>query len=195
MRRLAFTVAALACFAAPLTAQAAPFPPRLNYAYNLAIDYWGERPAGCARIDKQIVPPGSLGNPEVGAISGRSTKVPANAAPGSVPCILWVDRAYAEPIIFDLLCAVMLHNVGHLLGRGYSANPWSVMHPSIPVPPLCRLKGHQSARLYLLRLKFHWLQAKNGPRGVRARRRTVRAMHAEAKRFWGEPPPRLRWQG
>lgn len=185
MRRLVATAVVCMFVAAPLaTAGAAPFPPRLNYAYDLALNYWGTQPTGCLSIDKEVVAPGSLGDPEVGAISGRSTQVPAGAAPGSVPCILWIDRAYTEPIIFDLLCAVMVHHVGHLLGNGYSSNPSDVMSPTIPVPALCKIKGRQSARLYMLRLKFHWLQAKDGARAVQARQQTLREINAEAQRFW-----------
>lgn len=165
-------------------ATAAPFPARLNFAYELALDYWHQQPTGCGTLDKEIVPQGSLGNSEVGAISGRSTHVPAGSPPGSIDCILWIDRAYAEPIIFDLLCAVMVHHVGHLLGNGYSSNPSDVMSPTIPVPALCKIKGRQSARLYMLRLKFHWLQAKDGARAVQARQQTLREINAEAQRFW-----------
>lgn len=171
----------------PASAGAAPFPPRLNFAYNLAIDYWGEQPTACATVDKQIVPPGSLGNAEVGAISGQTSHVPADASPGSIDCILWIDRAYAEPIIFDLLCAVMVHGVGHLLGREYSSNPNNVMHESIPVPQLCKVKGQQSARLYLLRLKFHWLQTREGEKAERLREKARAAMSREAERFWSMP--------
>ena len=172
---------------APASAEAAPFPPRLNFAYNLAIDYWGQRPTACASIDRQIVPPGALGNAEVGAISGQASHVPADAGPGSIDCILWIDRAYAEPIIFDLLCAVVVHGVGHLLGREYSSDPNNVMHESIPVPQLCKVKGQQAARLYLLRLKFHWLQTRAGDKAQRLREHVRDAMSQEAERFWSMP--------
>jgi hypothetical protein len=171
----------------PAAGQAAPFPPRLNFAYKLAIDHWGEHPSACASIDRQIVPPGSLGNAQIGAISGMSSYVAPDAPPGSVECFLWIDRAYAEPIIFDLLCAVMFHHVGHLLGMEDSADPRSVMNESIPVPGLCRAKGRQSARLYLLRLKFHWLQTRHGAKPRRLRRQVHGEMHREARRFWSTP--------
>lgn len=188
MKRLAIAVVMLSVLAlAPTTAQAAPYPPSLKFAYRLAIDYWGEEPSACMSIDRQIVPPGSLGNPQVGAISGMSSYVPADAPPGSISCFLWIDRAYAEPIIFDFLCAVMLHHVGHLLGREDSSDPINVMNESIPVPPLCKVKGQQSARLYLLRLKFHWLQTRRGAKPMQLRQRTRHEMRQEASRFWSMP--------
>jgi hypothetical protein len=116
-----------------------------------------------------------------------SNQVPADAPPGSVNCILWIDRAYAEPIIFDLLCAVMVHHYGHLLAMEHSSNPRSVMHDRIPVPGACKAKGRQSARLHLLRLKFRWLQTRKGPGALRARQRVRRELRAEARRFWSTP--------
>ncbi len=172
---------------APAATQAAPFPPGLNFAYEIAVGFWGEEPTACGRIDRQVVPAGSLGNPEIGAISGMSTYVPADAAPGSLDCFLWIDRAYAEPIIFDLLCAVMVHHVGLLLGMEDSPDPSSVMYERIPVPQVCRAKGRQSARLYLLHLKFRWLQARRGPKIRRVRHRVRRELRNEAQRFWAMP--------
>jgi hypothetical protein len=186
MKRLAATVALLIVLAVPAAAQAAPFPPRLNFAYDLAIDYWGQTPQACASIDKQIVPAGSLGNPLSGfAISGRATQPAADAAPGSVGCILWIDRAYAEPIIFDLLCAVMVHNVGHLLGKEHHEDPANPMHEDIPVPSLCEAKGRQATRLYMLRMKLHWLQKQgNGEKVEQARVQTRREVTRQAQLFW-----------
>jgi len=172
---------------APAATQAAQFPPGLNFAYDIAVHFWGEEPVACASVDRQVVPAGSLGNPEIGAISGMSTYVPPEAAPASLNCFLWIDRAYAEPIIFDLLCAVMVHHVGHLLGKQDSSDPRDVMYEGIPVPPVCRVKGRQSARLYLLHLKFRWLQAQRGRKAVRVRHRVRRELRREAQRFWSMP--------
>jgi hypothetical protein len=188
MKRLGATIVLIILVAVPTTAQAAPFPPRLNFAYSLATGYWGQTPQACASIDKQIVPPGSLGNPLSNfAISGRATQPAEDAPPSSVDCILWIDRAYAEPIIFDLLCAVMVHNVGHLLGKGHSEDPRDVMHESIPVPELCNVKGRQATRLYMLRMKLHWLQKQRGDKVVRLRLQTRREVSQEAERFWAAP--------
>jgi hypothetical protein len=184
---LAIALAAVASAVLPAGAPAAPFPPSLKFAYRLAVEHWGEEPSACRSIDRQIVPPGSLGNPQIGAISGMSSYVAPDAAPRSIDCFLWIDRAYAEPIIFDLLCAVMLHHVGHLLGMEDSPDPHSVMNERIPVPGTCRAKGRQSARLYLLRLKFHWLQTRQGVRPARLRHRVLREMRREAARFWAIP--------
>jgi hypothetical protein len=187
---LAVIVIAMGMLAlAPTPAQAAPFSPRLNFAYVLATGYWSQEPEACASIDKQIVPPGSLGDPRIGATSGRSSQVLPDAQPGSVSCILWIDRAYAEPIIFDLLCAVMVHHVGHLLGLEHSPDPRNAMHANIPVPRLCKVKGRQATRLYILRLKFHRLRSRRGAKVERKRRRLLRELRNEAKRFW-TPPPR-----
>lgn len=186
MKRIAASVALILLVAVPTTAQAASFPPRLNFAYKLATDYWGQTPEACASIDKQIVPAGSLGIPGSGfAISGRATQPAPSTPPGSVNCILWIDRAYAEPIIFDLLCAVMLHNVGHLIGKEHSEDPTNVMSETIPVPELCSVKGQQATRLYMLRMKLHWLQKqKDGDKVVRMRVQTRREVSQVAKLFW-----------
>lgn len=188
---LALAAALLALAMGAGAATAAPFPARLNFAYELALDYWHQQPTGCGTLDKEIVPQGSLGNSEVGAISARSTHVPAGSPPGSIDCILWVDRAYAEPIIFDLLCAVMVHGVGHLVGMEYSPDPRNVMNQSIPVPQLCKVKGRQSARLYLLRLKYHWLQTQHGAKVKRLRGQARQQIEREAARFWSAPKPGL----
>lgn len=184
MKRLAGVVSVAILLAVPMSAQAAPFPPRLDFAYDLAIAYWGREPTACASIDRQIVPPGSLGDPLIGAISGSATQVPADALPNSVGCALWIDRAYAEPIIFDLLCAVMVHNVGHLLGMEHSADPTDVMNAGIPVPRLCDAKGRQSTRLYFLRMRFHRLQARSGAKAAQMRRQAQRKLSKAARRFW-----------
>jgi hypothetical protein len=191
LRLLTLTTALAVLAAAPSAAQAAPFPARVNFAYELALDYWHQQPTACGTIDQQIVPPGSLGNAEIGAVSGRSTHVPAGSAPGSIDCILWIDRAYAEPIIFDLLCAVVVHGVGHLLGMEYSPDPRNVMNESIPIPELCKVKGRQSARLYLLRLKYHWLQTQDGAKVKRLRDQAREQISREAARFWSAPNPGL----
>jgi hypothetical protein len=45
---------------------------------------------------------------------------------------------YARPA---LLCSVVLHEVGHLSGRGHSDNPRSVMFPEVSVDRRCKRGG------------------------------------------------------
>ncbi len=45
------------------------------------------------------------------------------------------SRLYADP---QLLCSVILHEVGHLTGRAHSSNPNSIMHFRFRVDERCR---------------------------------------------------------
>ncbi len=113
---------AVALIAAP-AGQAAPFTPELELAYAIADEYWGGPPPNCTSIDKQIVPHGSLDEGELN-VSGRATQ-PQQPE----PCILYLDRALAEPDLFGEACDTMIHEDGHLHGLGHSDDPKSVMYP------------------------------------------------------------------
>jgi hypothetical protein len=170
---------------APATAtQAAPFPPRLDFAYELAVHYWGQDPSACATIDKEVVPHGGLGTLETAPIAGLATQVPAQAPAGSVSCILWIDRSYAQPVVFSGLCAVMIHEVGHLLGMSHSSDPASVMNENPPIPPLCAAKGRALSRVLILQRRLRRLRAGHSPELTGIRRRTQRRLTTEAAEFW-----------
>lgn len=110
------------------TANAAPFTPPLNRAYQVANDYWGSEPEGCASIDVQIVPNGSLPD----NANGWAT-VPE---PGErVPCVLYLVRKLAKPSNWTMACAVMIHEAGHLRGFEHSEDPANVMYDSTLRPP------------------------------------------------------------
>ncbi|MGB7589030.1 MAG: matrixin family metalloprotease [Solirubrobacterales bacterium] len=185
MKRLLGAMVIAIFLALSIAAHAAPFPPRLNFAYDLAVQFWGREPMACSTIDKQVVPHGSLdhlGNAAVAA--GVATQVPTQAPPGSVGCILWIDRTYAQPIVFDGLCAVMVHEVGHLLGMQHSSNPADVMNEQTPIPELCSAKGAESIRLYYLRKRLHRLRVLRGAKVKEMRALTQRELSDEAGRFW-----------
>lgn len=179
---LAFAIAALGFLAAP-PASAAPFPARLDFAYELAVGYWGQEPSACSAVDREVVPHGSLGSLETKLIAGLATQVPPETAPGSVDCILWIDRSYAQPVLFSGLCALMIHEVGHLLGMGHSADPASVMNEKPAIPPICAAKGRELSRMVLLKRRLQRLRLHHGARIGDLRRLTQRSLIAEAAEF------------
>lgn len=179
---LALAIAALGLLAVP-AASAAPFPSRLDFAYELAVAYWGQGPSTCSAVDRQVVPHGSLGSLETEPIAGLATQVSPEAAAGSAECILWIDRSYAQPVVFSGLCALMFHEVGHLLGMGHSADPASVMNEKPAIPPVCAAKGRELSRMLLLRRRLQRLRLRYGAKVGDLRRLTQRSLVAEAAEF------------
>lgn len=139
-----FTILAAAAAIAGLvalsgaSAQAAPFTPRLNLAYAMAVEWWGGPPTSCASIDKQIVPARSLPS-STGHAYGLATQ-----AIRPTPCILFIDRRMVRPRAFAWACATMIHEVGHLRGLGHSPDPRSVMSVAWPPIPRCEWAGDLS---------------------------------------------------
>lgn len=107
-------------------ANAAPFTPELEMAYNLAIARWGQ-PTNCMSIELAIVPD------DLTEYEGQATQ-PSEP----MPCELWIIRRLAAPRMFGRACSVIFHEVGHLNGVGHSDDPHSLMYPNFAfVVPIC----------------------------------------------------------
>lgn len=111
---------------APAPAAAAPFPPRAERAFRIAVEYWGQESSpACASVDREVVPDELLASENADA---RATIPAPDAEPGSVSCLLEVRRSLMPLSRFYYLCSVMIHEVGHLNGLGHSSDPRSIMY-------------------------------------------------------------------
>jgi Matrixin len=131
MRRTAcaFALFALAFFLVTAPSNAAPFTPLVERAYSVANHYWGGPPTNCTSLERVIVPDNFLVSPLV-----AEATVPREPE----PCFLRISRSLAKPRNSGQLCAVMIHEDGHLHGLDHSNNPYNVMYPSIAhIPKVC----------------------------------------------------------
>ena len=126
MKQLVLAAVLLGVVASPeAEAEARPFGMYEKGLYWLATDYWGGEPRNCKVVNRVIVgptalPPGQLAEADQPprrplrreALEGCGLSVNAELAPDSYTT-----------------CLVLLHEVGHLKGRGHSQDPSSVMFP------------------------------------------------------------------
>ncbi|SRR6266496_687683 len=55
-------------------------------------------------------------------------------------CYVYFNSRRVSGLSFSKYCAIMVHEYGHLNGRGHSRNPYSIMYPKITsrnIPKVC----------------------------------------------------------
>lgn len=114
MKRLLLLGIAL-FFLGTASAQARPFEAPEEAAYTEAVAWWGEEPTLCGMVDKAVEP-----------TSGDWGFATQPDAPEPT-CFLRIDPEVLG--WYGMLCAVMRHEVGHLLGHGHVDDPTNIMDP------------------------------------------------------------------
>lgn len=160
MTKLILAVAALVALILPSSATAFPAP---TAAGDVAVAeaFWERTPTGCSSIAFSTTPmPGR---------SGEATQPEPGEAP--IACNLKVREVGVNGYTPEMVCAVALHEFGHLLGEGHSSDPSSVMYPGpvSPVPEICResapIPGTLGAReaWYEWQKLRRWCREASGP--------------------------------
>lgn len=103
---------------------------RLQENVGIAKSYWG---AVCNNVVTVVRAP----------LAGRAGEAQYSNPPGNGPnesctVIINSNRYFSDKV----LCAIEVHEFGHLKGKGHSKNPRSVMYPRITkknIPSLCKV--------------------------------------------------------
>lgn len=107
--------------------------PRVLRAERIALEIWGPVCGGDVAV--------SLADLEDDQAGQASWLVDDDGGYYRCAIIVAPHGPNGKPWPFRLLCAVVVHEVGHLAGMKHSANPRSVMYPRCSeknIPPRCR---------------------------------------------------------
>lgn len=163
-RRILGLLSVVAAFALIASAaNAAPFPPLDEAAYIDSLAAWNvASPPECLSVQREEVPESSIAG-----YAGWAT-IPS---PGErVTCSLKI----AEGLQPCEVRAVMLHEVGHLLGLSHSSSPTSVMNPDFTLEWICEL-DYWKAELLASEGKLQSLRHPCPRRGARYEMRVCRS--------------------
>lgn len=115
MATRSFLAAVLMSLFAAGPAEGAPFGPDEEWAFAQAASYWGASPP-CSSLQKEVV----VGLPDAGRAHHPEV--------GEGPCLVQIAAGMGR----GSLCAVMLHEYGHLLGYGHEDPPMLVDAGAVP---------------------------------------------------------------
>jgi hypothetical protein len=154
---------AAAALVAPAAARAdggQPFAdPVLDRYLQVATEHWGTPPPTCLAVY-------SFDDPDP-SVASRAEQ------PG---CTMWLDRDYFRaPLRASTSdCAVVVHEMGHLLGHAHSSDPTDMMYPTAPpdgAPGCARFDG-----------RARQARADRAAKRRKARRRAARRREQRAAR-------------
>lgn len=111
------TLAAVALLVlVPFILPASSLPSSVLRAIPLARVYWGPAPCGRLRV---VVTPLHIPEP-LNGLTNAGYALPAR-------CLIVLDPDFVEQMPDWLICESLLHEAGHLHGRGHSLNPAAIM--------------------------------------------------------------------
>lgn len=113
-----------------VTADAWGRDPRIDWSLAIAERWWGPLPH-CQEVEIIL----GFDDPEDG-VGGWAVR-------GG--CTIWLDRSFMNRgrVATWRLCGIMVHEYGHLTGRGHSDDPWDVMYPVVEATPTPCYRWHR----------------------------------------------------
>lgn len=158
-----------------------PFGPEEEAAFHQAEVYWGAQPVLCTSLTKEVVATEALNGPDTPLpVAGRATQPEY-----STRCGIWIEEKLGA-----VLCSVMRHEYGHLLGYAHE-DPEMAQLPScdpesnepsggIYIPP----DKNVTARRQAWELFREWqAECRDKKIGSKARRRCFSATRHYAARL------------
>lgn len=162
------------------SAEARPFGPVEEAAWQEAVTFWGLTPPLCSSITRELVAPGVLGVDDEGRdVAGRAT-MPQEKA---VACGVWIE----EDVPAGTLCSTARHEYGHLLGFGHD-------DPELALVPRCASPEWLAQRAEAWAVWREWRQECPTMQTVDYRAkcyRSVKKVAARLRQTWASPGPIL----
>jgi hypothetical protein len=148
------------------SAQARPFGPVEEADYAYAQAFWGvQSPPLCGEVVKTVEPPATGTTADATMPTSLTSR-----------CVMQVSEEPVESNGPGIVCIAIIHEFGHLLGLGHSADPGSVMYPepATSLVPYCQEQEEAAEAAWNERFWTHFRKHCNSIAAIRPQTERLR---------------------